>query len=110
MQVRSIAHQEEEEVFFWLLREFGWSARTKFTLFFGPQHTLFQAPEIVVLGSRPPFGLLLFLRLIFTQQQIVIDVLLNGEGSIEVVLNSIFAVIEFVFGDALGIDADFIDH
>src|SRR5713226_506174 len=109
MQMRGIAHQEEQKIFLRLLWKFRWPTWTQLTLFFSSLHTLLQTPQIVELAGWP-LKLLLFFRLIFTQQQIVVYMLLNGKGSIKKVLNCGFAMIKFVFGNTSCIDARLIDH
>ena len=44
------------------------------------------------------------------QQQIVVNVLLDGERRIQKTLDLRFAVIEFVLGNALGVNTNFVDH
>src|SRR6266496_5702994 len=111
LQMWRMADQEEQDVFLGLLREFGRFDVEAITFLFGLACFFLQTPQVIVLGETL-FRLILFVlvRLVVAQKKIVIDMLLDGEGCIQEMLNFIFAVIKLVLSDTLGMDTGLVDH
>src|SRR5947209_20554790 len=104
-------YQEEQDVFlrlFWKLWRFTWPLITFLCHLF---RLFLQSPQIIVLTRY--LGELLFFfpgRFIAMQQQVIVYVLLDRESGIQEALDFVFPMLELVIGNALGVNADFVDH
>src|SRR5713226_8230487 len=111
LKVWCVAYQEEEDIFLRFLRKPGWFTWMFVPFLFGLFGFSFKAPEVVVLACL--FGgllILFFTVFISAQQQMMVYVFLNRKGRVQETFDFSFAVIELVFSDALGMDADLLNH
>ena len=110
LQVRRILDQEEQDVLHRLLWELWRLARALAPFLFSLASLFIQPPEVIILAGSL-FGLLILLiRLIIAQEQVIVHMLLDRERGVKQAFNLRLAMIEFVLGDALGVDARLIDH
>src|SRR5713226_7881719 len=111
LKVWRVAYQEVEDVLLRLLRKLWWFTWLFVALLFSLFGFSFKAPEIIVLACL--FGGLLFLFFavfIPPQQQMMVYVFLNRKSCVKETFDFSFAVIELVFSNALGVDADLFNH
>src|SRR5713101_525010 len=110
-QVRGMMHQEEQNVLLWLFGKLGWFAELALARLFGFFGPGVESPQVIVWAGYYVGGFVVFfIWFVLADQKVIVYMFLYGEHGIKETLDFGFTMIELVFGDAFGMEANFIDH